>query len=730
MKPEIPQGVKETLLETLRLDIQLNLLERAINASSNGIIITDAQQQDNPIIYINEAFERITGYTFNEVVGYNCRFLQGNDCEQPGLKKIRMALQQGQECCTVLRNYRKDGSQFWNELYISPVKDVTGKITNFIGVQNDITERKLAEEKLKASEQQFRIAFENAPVATALVALNGSFLEVNESLCKLLGYSKQELMARSLLEISHPDEITEGKLLYRRCLQGEINNFQLEKCYVTQDGNTISALVKVTLVRDDNDLPIYYIVQIWSLSCRLDEQETRKNNPVASSQLPAQTLRHHLHYDGLTGLPTRILFEASLEQGLQYTGKECAVFFLDLDRFQVINESLGHHVGDQLLISISSRLQSSLKDHDFIARSGGDEFAIFVGGVKTLLEAMSVAKTIQDQLTHPFTLKTSEGEITTSYNFITTSIGIALGWNHQEKGAQLLQDAEIAIGRAKKKGKASIEVFDQTLREKVLRQSRIETDLKQAISRGELYLEYQPIINLATGKLKGFEALVRWQHFYLGMISPGEFIPIAEETGLIVPIGYWILSQACEQLKAWQQSFPEFDDLTMSVNLSALQIKDPALVKKVQEILEQSNLSGENLKLEITETALIENVELATQQLEKLKENKIKISLDDFGTGYASLSYLQRFPVDILKIDRSFISAMTPDNHNFKIVQGVISLGHALEMQVIGEGVETDYQREELHALGCEFGQGYYFAKPLNVTKATEFLSSFPQSLE
>ena len=722
MKPEIPQGVKQTLLETLGLDIQLNLLERAINASSNGIVITDAQQEDNPIIYINEAFERITGYAFNEVAGYNCRFLQGNDHEQPNLKNIRMALQQGQECCTVLRNYRKDGSAFWNELYIAPVKDVTGKITNFIGVQNDITERKLAEEKLKASEQQFRIAFENAPVATALVALNGSFLEVNESLCKLLGYSKEELMARSLLEISHPDDITEGKLLYRRCLQGEINHFQLEKRYVTQDGNTISALVKVTLVRDDNDIPVYYIVQIWNLSCSLDEQETRKNNPVASSQLPAQTLRHHLHYDGLTGLPTRVLFEASLEQILQDTGKECAVFFLDLDRFQVINESLGHNVGDQLLISISSRLQSSLKDHDFIARSGGDEFAIFVGGVKTLLEAMSVTKTIQDQLTHPFTLKTSEGEITTSYNFITTSIGMALGWNHQGKGSQLLQDAEIAIGRAKKRGKASIEIFDQTLREKVVRQSRIETDLKQAISKGELYLVYQPIINLTTGKIKGFEALVRWQHPDLGMISPGEFIPIAEETGLIVPIGYWILSQACQQLKAWQQSFP--DNLTMSVNLSALQIKDPSLVNKVQEILEQSNLSGENLKLEITETALIENVELATQQLEKLKENQIKISLDDFGTGYASLSYLQRFPVDVLKIDRSFISAMTPENHNFKIVQGVISLAQALEMQVIGEGVETDYQREELHALGCEFGQGYYFAKPLNVTQATEFVNS------
>ena len=723
MESPIPQKVKQKLLEALKLDVQLNLLERAINASSNGIIITDYQQEDNPIIYVNEAFERITGYSFNEVAGHNCRFLQGNNRQQSGGETIKTALQHGKECCTVVKNYRKDGSEFWNELYIAPVTDASGTITNFIGVQTDITKRKLAEENLKQSEQQFRIAFEYAPVAMALVSLDGSFLDVNESLCEILGYSKADLMARSLLEISHPEDITEGKLLYRRCLQGEISHFQLEKRYLTKDGGAIYALVKVSLVRDQENLPIHYIVQIWDLSCNLDKQPEKKVEGISKYQLTNHNLRNHLHYDGLTGLPTRILFETSLEQALRQTKKQGAVFFLDLDRFQVMNESLGHSVGDQLLMIIGSRLEACLAEGDFIARSGGDEFAIFVGGITTLLEAISVAKTFQEKLSQPYAINTPEGKITTSYHFINTSVGIALGYHHDGKASQLLQDAEFAIGRAKKRGKGSIEVFDHTLRQRALRQSKIETDLKQAISQGEIYLEYQPIINLETEKLMGFEALMRWQHKELGMISPGEFIPIAEETGLIVPIGYWVLSQACEQLKKWHESFPEFEDLIMSINLSALQIKDPALVKTVQEILQANNLSGNKLKLEITETTLIENVELASEQLKKLKANQIQISLDDFGTGYASLSYLQRFPVDVLKIDRSFVSVMAPDNHNFKIVQGVISLAHALNMTVIGEGIETSYQEQELASLGCEFGQGYYFDKPLDAVCATKLLN-------
>jgi EAL domain-containing protein (putative c-di-GMP-specific phosphodiesterase class I) len=257
----------------------------------------------------------------------------------------------------------------------------------------------------------------------------------------------------------------------------------------------------------------------------------------------------------------------------------------------------------------------------------------------------------------------------------------------------------------------------------VLRKSRLETDLKQAISQQELYLQYQPIINLTTGQLSSFEALVRWQHPELGFVSPGEFIPIAEEMGLIVPIGYWVLSQACQQLQEWQQRFPEYPNLTMAVNLSPLQIKDPTLVTKVKAILQNTGLSGNNVKLELTETALIENVDLAKQQLQQLKAHNIQLSIDDFGTGYSSLSYLQLFPVDGLKIDRSFVSAMTPDNHNVKIVQGVISLAHALDLQVVAEGVETDDQRQQLKSLGCEHGQGYYFAKPLGATDATQLLA-------
>lgn len=721
MEPKLYPVQSQKMLELL-LANHLYLLEQAINASSNGIVITDAQQKDNPIVYVNEGFERITGYTFNEVVGRNCRFLQEGHHQQPGLTELRTALQEGKECFTVLKNYCKDGSEFWNELYIAPVKDSQGRVTNFIGVQNDITKRKVAEEALKESETRFRSTFELAPIGMALVDFDGKFLQVNNALCETLGYDQAELMARSLLELSHPEDLAEEKLLYRRCLQGEITSFQLEKRYIRKDQSTIYVLVKVALVDDSNNRPLHYVVQILDLSCSLKQQTTELITP---DQPPSRNkaLPDYFHYDGLTGLPSRVLFEGYIEQALKPVHKPCAIFFLDLDRFQVINESLGHSAGDQLLMAVSSRLESCLQGNDFIARSGGDEFAIFVEGIETLTDAISRAKIFQEKLTHPFTINTTEGQITTSPNFISTSVGLALAGKNEEKQHTLLQNAEIALGRAKTKGKASVEVFDYTLHQKVLRKSRLETDLKQAISQQELYLQYQPIINLTTGQLSSFEALVRWQHPELGFVSPGEFIPIAEEMGLIVPIGYWVLSQACQQLQEWQQRFPEYPNLTMAVNLSPLQIKDPTLVTKVKAILQNTGLSGNNVKLELTETALIENVDLAKQQLQQLKAHNIQLSIDDFGTGYSSLSYLQLFPVDGLKIDRSFVSAMTPDNHNVKIVQGVISLAHALDLQVVAEGVETDDQRQQLKSLGCEYGQGYYFAKPLGATDATQLLA-------
>ncbi len=708
-------------LEMLQLNVQLNLLERAINASSNGIIITDACQKDNPIIYVNQAFEQLTGYSLNEVAGYNCRFLQGNNSQQREIAKIRRAIKQGKECYSILKNYRKDGTEFWNELYISPVRNAQGEITNFIGVQTDITERKQAEEALAQSEKQFRLVFEKAPIGMALVGVDGNFLKVNDALCETLGYSKEELLARSLLSFTDPKDAEEIRLLYQQCLQGEIQSFEVEKQYRRKDNRQIYVLLKGVLVRDENNVPLHYIVQMLDLSCQF-YQETEPLMFVESDQVDdCQNLPNYVHCDGLTGLRSRLVFEKHLEQSLLQS-YNCAVLFLDLDRFKVINESLGHKIGDQLLIKIASRLKNCLQENDLITRSGGDEYAILVTEIHSEQEAIAIAETFQNTLSQPFTMNTPEGEISTSYQFLTTSIGIALAGENNTIGHQLLQDAEIALGQAKQEGKGTIKVFDQSLRNSVLRKARLETDLRQAISKNQLYLKYQPIIDLTTGQLSGFEALVRWEHPELGLVSPGEFIPIAEDTGFVVPLGYWVLFQACQQLQEWQQRFPEYPELTMGVNLSAVQVKDLKLVEQVEQILQETGLAGHHLKLELTETVLIENLDLAIQQLEALKAHKIKLSIDDFGTGYASLSYLQRFPVDVLKIDRSFISAMTPDNHNIKIVQGVISLAHALEMEVVGEGIETDYQRRQLNALGCKQGQGYWFAKPLNATEATQFI--------
>ncbi len=429
--------------------------------------------------------------------------------------------------------------------------------------------------------------------------------------------------------------------------------------------------------------------------------------------------RHAAFHDALTGLPNRSLFTDHLRVALRRAQQNekylFGVLFLDLDRFKNINDSLGHPCGDELLKLVARRLEACIRQTDMVARFGGDEFAILLDAIQDTSDAVRVAEKVQQAISAPFKLASHEA-------ITTASIGVALSTSGYTEAEDIIRDADTAMYRAKDRGKARCEVFDTAMHTRAVTLLRLESDLRRALEKDELCVYYQPIVSLASGELHGFEALVRWQHLERGIISPDDFIPLAEETGLILPIGLRVLRDACHQLRKWQQYSLSNRDLIMSVNLSGKQLMQLDLIERIEEVLQESQINPWHLKLEITETVVMENPELAAVTLAKLRSLGVRLSIDDFGTGYSSLSYLNRFPVDTLKIDRSFVTSMNAADENLQIVKTIVTLAGNLGMQVVAEGVETEEQLEQLRSLKCQYGQGFLFSKPLEVVEADLFV--------
>ncbi|KAF3891232.1 EAL domain-containing protein [Tolypothrix bouteillei VB521301] len=432
-------------------------------------------------------------------------------------------------------------------------------------------------------------------------------------------------------------------------------------------------------------------------------------------------LRRSLH-DPLTDLPNRDCFLKSLEVAISnsqlHQNTRFAVLFLNLDRFKIINESLGYQVGDQLLKNTAQRLKAGVRSRGTVARVGGDEFAILLLNISHTSEATQLADELQQQISQPFQ---KDGQQ------IFTSISIGIAFNQSELNyhpVELLRDAHIAMYRAKDLGKARHQVFATGMHTQVIKRFQLEADLRRGIELEELYLVYQPIVSLITEKIAGFEALVRWNHPKHGFVSPLEFISVAEETGLIIPLGKWIFQAACRQLSIWQAQFPASPPLMMSINLSGQQFTQPDLVEYIEQSLQETGLDGRSVKLEITESVAMNDVEAAISVMLRLRNLNLRLSIDDFGTGYSSLSYLHRFPVNTLKIDRSFVSRMEDTDEDAAIVQTIVMLSHSLGMDIVAEGVETVEQKAKLQALNCEYGQGYFFSKPVDSKTATALLQS------
>lgn len=640
-------GMAIDITRKTKAEEQLRLLAAAVEHAEDSILITSTNltAPGPEIVFVNKAFTKMTGYSSEDVLGRSPRMLQGPKTDRAVLERLLDNLREGQIFFGEAINYRKDGTEFYNEWHIEPILDSVNQVSHYLAIQRDVTQRKQAEAKLEYA------AF----------------------------------------------------------------------------------------------------------------------------------------YDPLTNLPNRTGFinrlNTCIERAQQSQDFLFAVLFLDLDRFKVINDSLGHKAGDRMLVAIANRLKAAVQSGDTLARVGGDEFAILLENLTDIGHVSKIANRLQIELQQPILLE--EHEVLT-----TASIGIAVSMLWYDCPENILRDAEIAGHRAKALGKARSVVFNQTMHRHAVNRLQLETDLRRAISQQELRLYYQPIVSLATGQITGFEALVRWQHPTRGLVSPAEFIPVAEETGLIVPIGEWVLREACISAKKWQQAYPSQRPLTMSVNLSGRQFVQPDLIETVNRILRETGVERESLKLEITESAIMEDTDSRVGRvssespmsfaehecsakrdvgactaecaseicshatasciklrrssvptvplspitiLEQLRLLGVQLGIDDFGTGYSSLSRLYRFPINTLKIDRSFIKRMDvgcEDNGttcSHTIVRTIISLAHNLGLDVTAEGIETPEQLAELRKLGCELGQGYLFSKPVDAQRAEALIATQPQ---
>jgi diguanylate cyclase (GGDEF)-like protein/PAS domain S-box-containing protein len=567
----------------------------------------------------------------------------------------------------------------------------------------------IAEKKvLSQSEERFQSLVQNASDVIIVINAEAEISYVTVSSYRVLGYLPEDLVGIKIENLVDADNTLLLQNFISDRLEATGISPSLEIPFRHQDGH----LCYVELIGNNllSDPHINGIV----LTLR----------DISDRKQALELLRHHAFHDSLTNLPNRALFNEHLQQAVKQAKRNehytFAVLFLDLDRFKLVNDSLGHKMGDELLCAVAQRLKLCLREGDTLARLGGDEFVLLVQNIQDIEQVQAVAKRIKQELSLPFYLQ--EYEL-----FISTSIGIATHSHANGWLDDILRNADIAMYRAKAQGPANYAVFDKNMHVHVAQRLQLETDLQQAVTKEEFIIHYQPIVDLKDLKITGFEALVRWQHPVRGLVSPLDFIPLAEETGLIVPIGWWVMREACRQMQAWQSQFPNNSPMTISVNVSSKQFSQPYLIQQIQQILQETGLNPRSLTLEITESVLIENTESVAIKLTQLKAMGIQISLDDFGTGYSSLNYLYCLPINTLKIDRSFICNLDTEITKIELIRAIVGLAWNLGIKVVTEGIETRQQMYHLKMLKCEYGQGYLFSKPLN-SQMTEALlaQNFP----
>jgi diguanylate cyclase (GGDEF)-like protein/PAS domain S-box-containing protein len=558
--------------------------------------------------------------------------------------------------------------------------------------------------QVRRSEQRFRALVQNASDVVLICTAGGTISYQSRTAETAWGFSPKGMLYKSLADMIHPDDQPALRDLWE----------QLQAA----PGTT-----RITELRLRDAAEVWHHVSLILTNLL---QETAVDGIVVTARDIGERkafesqLTQQAFYDSLTLLPNRALFLDRLEQAVTRAGRRhdgVGILYLDLDNFKTINDSLGHQAGDRLLIGAAGRLQACVRGEDTVARLGGDEFVILLGYPSNEADALLVAGRIAQEFSRPFVINGREFAV-------TASVGVALSDTGQEGADNLMRNADVAMYRAKTEGKARCVVFAASMHLDALARLDLQNDLRKAIERGELRVHYQPIVLLDSGHIVEVEALVRWQHPTRGLLAPAEFIPVAEETGLIVPLGQWVLEEACRQVAVWQTLFPADPPLAVSVNLSSCQFQHPGLIEDIKHALRLAGLAPTNLKLEITESVIMRDVEVTIAKLHQLKHLGIQLAIDDFGTGYSSLAYLKLLPLDVLKIDRSFVQGIGRDREDTAIVRAVLSLAKSLNLTVTGEGIETAEQSALLRTWECERGQGYYFAKPQDAPAVTKLLSA------
>lgn len=700
------QGMMLDITERKQTEEALKESEQLYRFLGEGILHQVwTAQPDGKLDYVNERTIKYFGHSSEKILDSGWKnFVHPDDLEKC-VENWTNSIANGDYYETEFRLKGADGNYRWHLARATAGRDSDGKIIKWFGTNTDIEEQKLVGAAMRENEYKLRTLLDS--MTEGLIQVNNAdeIEFVNDRFCEMSGYAREELLgqfAEVLLDDEGRKFVSEAN---KQRLEGVSSQYEIK--LKKKSGEMMWVLIGGAPILDGDG-------RITGTMGVFTDVNERK---IAESQL-----LHDAMHDGLTGLANRTLFMDHLQQtikrGKRRHSKNYAVLFLDLDRFKIVNDSLGHLEGDDLLKQAARRLEECLRFGDLLARLGGDEFTILLDELNELNDAIFVAERIQNELKIPFNLGGREV-------YISASIGIALSTAGHNSAQDMLRDADIAMYRAKAKGKAQYQVFDQSMHTHAISKLQLETEMRQALQNGEFCLHYQPIINLDDDSLAGFEALIRWNHPRRGMVSPGEFIPLAEETGLVIPLGRWILYESCRQMREWQRKNPWTESLKMSVNLSSKQFLAPDLVEQVFAALVATQLDPKNLKLEVTESHVMENSDKAVTMMNALREIGIEMSLDDFGTGYSSLSYLHRLPVNYLKIDRSFVSRMVESVENGEIVHTIIKLAQNLKMKVIAEGIETIEQLAKLKLLNCEFGQGYYFAKPLSVDSAARFINDY-----